>query len=228
METSLHRQLKQLYAGEEAVCELRLGKYRIDAVKGKELIEIQHGKLAAIRDKVQELLKRRRVRVVKPLVSRKLLIRLDKAGGQELGRRLSPKQATLWDVFHELVYFTRVFPHKRLTLEVPLVEIEEIRYPGHGKRRRWRKNDFIVADQRLVEVGTTHIFTSNDDLLALLPPELPLQFDTRDLAQCLSLPRWIAQRIAYVLRHTGAVEAAGKRGNAQLYTWARRKIRSAG
>lgn len=228
METSLHRQLKQLYAGEEAVCELRLGKYRIDAVKGKELIEIQHGKLAAIRDKVQELLKRRRVRVVKPLVSRKQLIRLDKAGGKELGRRLSPKQATLWDLFHELVYFTRVFPHKRLTLEVPLVVIEETRYPGHGRRRRWRKNDFVVADQRLVEVGETHVFSSNDDLLALLPPTLPEEFDTCDLAQCLSQPRWIAQRIAYVLRQTKAVEVAGKRGNSQLYVWRRSAVRFAG
>jgi len=228
METSLHRQLKQLYAGEEAVCEHRLGKYRIDAVKDKELIEIQHGKLAAIRDKVQELLKRRRVRVVKPLISRKLLIRLDRPGGKELSRRLSPKQATLWDLFHELVYFTRVFPHKRLILEVPLVQIEETRYPGHGKRRRWRKNDFIVADQRLVEVGTTHVFTSNDDLLALLPPTLPEQFDTRDLAEALAQSRWFAQRIAYVLRQTQAVGMAGKRGRSQLYCWQRPQVRSAG
>jgi hypothetical protein len=228
METSLHRQLKQLYAGEGAICEHRLGKYRIDAVKDKELIEIQHGKLAAIRDKVQELLKRRRVRVVKPLISRKLLIRLDRPGGKELSRRLSPKQATLWDLFHELVYFTRVFPHKRLTLEVPLVQIEETRYPGHGKRRRWRKNDFIVADQRLVEVGTTHVFTSNDDLLALLPPTLAAQFDTSDLAAALVQPRWFAQRIAYVLRQTKAVEMAGKRGRSQLYSWQRPVVRFAG
>lgn len=228
METSLHRQLKQLYAGDEAACEQRLGKYRIDAVKGKELIEIQHGKLAAIRDKVRELLKRRHVRVVKPLISRKLLIRLDAPGGVELSRRLSPKQATLWDLFHELVYFTRVFPHKRLTLEVPLVEIEETRYPGHGRRRRWRKNDFVVADQRLMEVGVTHIFTTNNDLLALLPPDLPSKFDTAELAAGLKQPRWIAQRIAYVLRQTKAVELAGKRGRAQLYAWRHPARRYAG
>ena len=43
------------------------------------------------------------------------------------------------DLFEELVHFTRVFPHPRLTLEVVLVEIEEWRYPGHGRRRRWRR-----------------------------------------------------------------------------------------
>src|SRR5205085_664244 len=100
METSLHRQLKAIYAGEEAICEHRLGKYRIDAVRGKELIEIQHGKLAAIRDKVQELLKRRQVRIVKPLIHRKTLIRLDGPEGEVVSRRQSPKQATLWDLFH--------------------------------------------------------------------------------------------------------------------------------
>ena len=43
---------------------------------------------------------------------------------------------TYTDLFDDLVHFTRVFPHRRLTLEVPLVDIEEWRYPGHGRRRR--------------------------------------------------------------------------------------------
>ena len=57
----------------------------------------------------------------------------------------------LLDVFDELVYFTRVFPHERLVLEVVLVDVEERRYPGRGKRRRRRaKGDFQIEDQLLV------------------------------------------------------------------------------
>jgi hypothetical protein len=217
METTLHRQLKSLYAGTEARIEQRVAGYRIDAIRAGELIEIQHGGLAAIRTKIARLLDEHAVLVVKPLVARKHLVKLAKRGGREVSRRLSPKQATLLDLFHELVYFTRVFPHPRLTLHVPLVEIEERRYPGHGRRRRWRKDDHIVEDQRLLAVQAVHTFRTTDDLLALLPAKLPQPFHTGHLAAGLGINRWIAQRITYCLRHTGAVSVCGKAGNAVLY-----------
>src|SRR6266481_5436648 len=100
METTLHRQLKEHYsAAVGGLVEQRVGRYRIDVVIGRELVEIQLASLSAIRGKV-------------------------------VARRRSPKQGTVLDVFEELVHFTRVFPHRRLTLEVVLVEIEEWRVPG--------------------------------------------------------------------------------------------------
>lgn len=225
METSLHRQLKERYAGPAALVEQRLGKYRIDAVVGAELIEIQHGSLAAIRDKIAWLAERHRVRVVKPIVARKYLVKLDAKDGQTVSRRMSPKMGTVWNLFDELVYFTRVFPHENLTLEVPLVEIEELRFPGHGRRRRWRQNDFQVQDQRLLDVTEVHTFRHSVDLLALLPSGLPRQFHTGHLAESLGVRRWIAQRIAYCLRKTAAVRECGKAGNALLYEMAAKRRR---
>jgi hypothetical protein len=219
METTLHRQLKALYAGGEARVEQRLEgfRYRIDAVRGEELVEIQHGSLAAIRDKIARLLVGHRVLVVKPLIMRKTLVSLSRKGGRELGRKASPKRGALLDVFDELVYFTRVYPHPNLTLETPLVEIEERRYPGHGKRRRWRKKDFVVEDQRLVAVLGVERFATHDDLWRLLPSELAEPFHTGALAAALGVQRWVAQRIAYCLRKTGAASVTGKSGNAWLY-----------
>jgi len=218
METTLHRQLKALYAGPGALVEQRIAGFRIDAVVGDRLVEIQHGSLAAIRTKVSRLLSRHEVLVVKPLVARKTLVRLARRGGKEVSRRLSPKQGQLLDLFHELIYFTRVFPHRRLTLQTPLVEIEERRYPGHGRRRRWRQNDFVVEDQRLVAVVGVHTFQTNGDLLALLPTELPDPFHSGHVADGLGIQRWVAQRIVYCLRKTGAAENCGKAGNTLLYT----------
>jgi hypothetical protein len=217
METTLHRQLKALYAGPEARVEERLAGYRIDAVRGEQLVEIQHGSLAAIRTKIARLLEEHNVLVVKPLIVRKHLVKLAKRGGKELSRRLSPKQATLLDLFHELVYFTRVFPHPRLTLETPLVEIEERRYPGHGRRRRWRQGDHIVEDQRLTAVVSVERFQTAADLLQLVPAELKDPFHSGDLAESLGIHRWIAQRIVYCLRKTGAAIHCGKSGNTLLY-----------
>lgn len=217
METSLHRQLKEIYADGESQLEAPLEDFRIDVVCGGELVEIQHGSLAAIRDKVAKLLKTHRVLVVKPIVSCKWIVRQDARGGRVLGRRRSPKQGSVLDVFHELVYFTRVFPHANLSLEVPLVEIEEWRYPGHGRRRRWRANDHQVEDQKLLRVHRVHRLRSGNDLLGLLPARLPSPFHTGHIADRCGISRWFAQRIAYCLRKMNLVQEAGKAGNARLY-----------
>jgi len=222
METSLHRQLKEHYAADASQLEVACEGYRIDAVRNGRLIEIQHGSLVAIRDKVAALLQNHRVVVVKPIVARKYLIKLDCRGGNVVDRRRSPKRGHVLDLFDELVYFTRVFPHKRLVLEVPLVEVEELRYPGHGRRRRRRDKDFQIEDQRLLRIVETHRFRTLADLRKVLPSELPAKFHTSHVAEGLKVPRWTAQRICYCLRETGAIHVVGKQRNAWLYSKRRR------
>jgi hypothetical protein len=219
METSLHRELKEFYAESTSQFEVPIGKYRVDVVTGDCLIEIQHGPLAAIRDKIRTLLRRHEVLVVKPIIRSKLLVRRAAKDGEVAGRRMSPKRGSLLDLFHELVHFTRVFPHRRLTLEVPLVDIEEWRYPGHGRRRRWHRNDQQVEDQRLLSVHQTLRLRTNEDLLQLIaaPPSAP--FHTGHLADSLAIDRWVAQRIAYCFRQMGVLREVGKQGNARLYAW---------
>lgn len=226
METTLHRQLKRHYAGDASQTEVRIGSFRIDAVRADELIEIQHGSLAAIRDKVQRLLaKGHSLRIVKPMVARRLLVRLARKRGREISRRYSPKKCTLLDLFHELIYFTRVFPHPGLTLEVPLVHIEELRYPGHGRRRWRRQDDFQVQDQLLLETIATHEFRTVHDMARILPATLPTPFHTGQLAASLEIDRSTAQRITYCLRHFGSITQVGKQGNALLYQIALAKKR---
>ena len=122
--------------------------------------------------------------VVKPIVANKLLVKLDGRGGGEVSRRRSPKRGVLLDVFDELVYFTRASSHERLVLEVVLVDVEERRYPGCGKRRRRRpQSDFQIEDQLLVKVVASHSFATTADLLRLLPRRLPAEFHTGHLAE---------------------------------------------
>ena len=218
METSLHRQLKEVFRLPDSEIEVKVGRYRIDVVNEGRLVEIQHSGLSSIRDKVACLLKsKHEVEVIKPLIVRKKLVKLDAKHGRVVDQRWSPKRGTILDLFDELVYFTRVFPHRNLNLIVPMVEVLETRYPGHGRRRRRRKNDFLVEDRRLVNVETIDSFRSAADLHRLLPKSLPQGFDTGQLAKGLGLPRWQAQRIAYVLKNTGSAKAVGKNGNAVVY-----------
>ena len=215
METTLHRQLKAHYAGPQAEIEVPLGRYRIDIVDGDRLIEVQHSGLASIRDKVQFLLKSHDVEVIKPLLARKQLVSLSEKDGKELKRRWSPKRCTSLDIFHELIYFTRVFPHRRLTLRIPLIEIEELRYPH--QRRNKRRGQFKVQDQRLLQVVSENVYRTRHDLRRLLPKDLPKTFGTLEIAQQMNVQRWVAQRIAYCLRKTGTVNEVGKKGNSLQY-----------
>ena len=43
----------------------------------------------------------------------------------------------------------------------------------------------------------------------MLPEKLPRPFHTGHLAEGLSVQRWIAQRMAYCLRHPGAIQQVG-------------------
>ena len=217
METSLHQQLKARYAGDDGEIEVRRGRYRIDVVRDDLLIEIQHGGLAAIRDKIRALCRKNDVLVVKPIVARRRLVKLTERDGEVVSRRWSPKRGSPVDLFDELVHFTRAFPHKRLTVEAPLVEIEELRYPGHGRRRRWRANDHVVGDQLLASVSETLTLRTADDLWRLVAGEVPKPFDTAELAAAMDAPRWVAQRAAYCLREMGAARQVGKRRGAWLY-----------
>ena len=218
METTLHRQLKEYFCEPGARIEVKLGRYRIDVVNGDRLVEIQRSGLAAIRDKVNKLVcDGYQVDVVKPLVARKRLVKLTSVDGVVSSRRWSPLKASVLNVFDELLYFTRVFPHPNLRMLVPLIDVEEIRYPGHGRRRRKRRADFEVKDRLMLDIYQTHVFANVTDLQSLLPPDLPKRFDTAELASGLGVSRHQAQRIGYVLRKTGVAKEAGKRGNAILY-----------
>ncbi|MGI9471280.1 MAG: hypothetical protein ACR2NZ_07115 [Rubripirellula sp.] len=217
METTLHQQLKRCYAQDDASTEVVMGRYRIDAIRDDELIEVQCASLSAIRDKCRNLLKRHPLRVVKPVVLRTRIAKAKKMGETVTSRRMSPKRGSVLDVFDELIYFTRVFPHPNLVLEVPLIHIEQLRVPAKKRRRRWRK-DYTVGDVKLESIEDSIELREPIDLFNLLalPPGTE-DFNTADLATLIDRPRWNAQHIAYVLRKTGAIDSTGRDRSGIVY-----------
>ena len=223
MESTLHRELKLLYGGSPEDIEVSVDGYRIDAVVDGTLYEIQQASLCAIREKVRDLLERHSVVVVKPLAARKLLIRRAHKDGPIVSTRFSPNRASIFDLFVDLVYFVEVFPHKRLTLEVVLIEQEEHRITKI--RRRRSSPDYRVVDRRLRQVVAKYSLRNQADLRSLLPATLESPFTTDDLAREAGIPRWIAQKMAYCLHKTGAIKCLGKRGRVQLYGLPVKRIR---
>jgi hypothetical protein len=215
METSLHRTLKERYAiGGSGRPEIAVGGFRIDAVdENGRLVEVQSGALGPLRGKLRRLLPDHRIRVVKPIVLNRRIVRRSRLDGANLSMRRSPKRGELLDVFDDLIGVVRVFPHTNLEIEVLGVAIEEIRVP----RRRWP--GYRVADRCLSEIHQTTSLVLAGDLWALLPANLHARetFTTHDLANELDRNLSFAQRVAYCLRLTGAARLVGKMGNRLIY-----------
>lgn len=216
MESSLHQQLKQHYAGDGAT-EVTLGDYRIDAIRDDELIEVQCASLSAIRKKCGKLLKQHRLRVVKPVVIRTRIVKCKRVGGPVTSRRLSPKRGSVLDLFEEMIYFNGIFPHPNLVLEIPLLHVEQLRVPRKKKSRWWHK-DYRVADVSLESIeGSVELREARDLLQLLELPHQLQQFDTAAIANAIDRPRWFAQQAAYVLRNTGAIEQIERKRNGIIY-----------
>jgi hypothetical protein len=215
METSLHRALKDRYGpGAGGRSEVRLRGFRIDAVGScGQLVEIQSGPLGPLRRKLAMLLPHHRVLVVKPVVLDKRVVRRTRLEGPDLSVRRSPKRGSVVDVFQDLVGLARVFPHPNLAIEVLGVSIDEIRTP----RRRWP--GYRIVDRRLGHVREVVRLERPGDLWRLIAGghDWTAPFTTLDIAARIDRPVWIAQRVAYCLRNSGAARVVGKAGNRQIY-----------
>jgi hypothetical protein len=215
METSLHRSLKDRYAaGADDRREVRIAGFRIDAIDDAgRLIEIQSGALGPLCGKLIRLLPQHRLRIVKPVVLSRRLLRASARGGSIISVRHSPKRGALVDIFDDLMGVVRIFPHTNLDIEVLGVTIDELRIP------RRRRPGYAVADRRLGQIQETATLALANDLWSLLPTSCDDDgpFTTADLAKRLGRPVWFAQRVAYCLRKTGAARVTGKQGNRLIY-----------
>lgn len=215
METSLHQDLKVRYGLDRGgLCEVAIGGFRIDAVDEEgTLVEVQSGSLGALKPKLRTLLPGHRVRIVKPVVMRRRIIRRDRLDGPDRSSRQSPKRGALIDVFDDLVGVAAFLADENLSVELLGVAIEEVRIA------RRRRPGYRVIDRRLDHVVESLRIDAPDDLWGLLPAGLPDSepFTTRDLARKLDRPLPFAQRVAYCLRLSGAAHPVGKLGNSHLY-----------
>jgi hypothetical protein len=215
MESSLHRTLKERYAvGGSQRPEVVVEGFRIDAIdEHGRLVEVQSGALGPLRGKLRRLLPAFRIRIVKPVILSRRVVRRSRPNGPVVSARRSPKRGSLVDVFDDLIGVVRVFPHSNLEIDILGIAIEEVRVPS----RRWP--GYRVADRCLGEIHETTSLVEANDLWRLLPLSCsgPEPFTSQDLAHALGRPVWFAQRVAYCLRYTGAAHVVGKQGNRLVY-----------
>jgi len=221
-EKPLHAALKVWYARLNDQLELSVDGFIVDIVRDDLLVEIQTRNFAAIRRKLAALTARHPVRLGYPTAREKWIVKLAPPVGAlprdrstRLGRRKSPKRGTYEQVFEELVSFPKLLASPNFSLELLLIQEEEVRrYDGS---RGWRRKGWVTHERRLLQVVDQRLFETPADMGALIPSALAEPFTTSQLAAAIGKPRRLAQRMAYCLREMGVIAPVGQRGNASLY-----------
>lgn len=155
------------------------------------------------------------MRLVSPIAHEKWLIKLPPDSGGQIKCRKSPKRGGFEAVFTELVSFPELLMEQNFTLEVLMIQEEEVRrYDG---RRGWRRRGWVTEERRLLEVLECRRFECPEDLGELMPSVLPERFTTADLAEGMGSPRRLGQKMAYCLRKMGVIVQVGRRGRSTLY-----------
>ncbi len=213
-EQSLHAKIKDLYNTPDSEVEVKVDGYVVDVVRGDLLIEIQTRKFSAIKDKLFKLMKNHQVRLVHPIAQEKWVIRQNE-GGEELGRRRSPKKMGILHIFEELVSIPTFLKHTNFELEVLLTRVEEIRVnDGKGS---WRRRGWSIEDRKLIEIIDRRLFRTPEDMLLLIPKTIEEPFTTRTLSEVMKISLRLAQKMTYCMRKMGILKRTGKQGNAYLY-----------
>jgi hypothetical protein len=213
-EGHLHAALKAWYAQPGDRTEVTLGGYVIDVIHAGGLVEVQTGSFHAIRRKLEFLIANHAVRLVYPIAQERWIVRMGEDGAL-ISRRKSPQHGRVFDLFAELVSLPHLMAHPNLTLEVLLIQEEQVR--RFDQRRAWRRKGWVVEERRLLQVSERHLFQTPTDFAALLPPALPTPFTTAQLAAAANIPRRLAQQMAYCLRQWELLVPIGKAHNAVLY-----------
>jgi hypothetical protein len=214
-EGPLHAALKEWYALPGDRTEVPVDGYFVDIVRGDLLIEIQTTGFRSIKGKLVGLVDRHPLRLVYPIAREKWIVKLASDMEAQATRRKSPKRGAVAEIFAELVSFPGLIANPNFTLEVLLIQEEEIRRREPG--RAWRRRGWVIHERRLLAVVGRRLFASPADLGELLPPDLPEPFTTADLAETLGKSRWLAQKMAYCLRETEVLAVVGRRGRSILY-----------
>ncbi|MCL1815424.1 MAG: hypothetical protein FWG27_06365 [Treponema sp.] len=212
-ESSLHRSLKFRYAKKGETETTREG-YVCDAIGEKgEAIEIQTGNFGALKKKLPALAKNGRVRLIYPVVVKKI-IELYGSDGVLLRRKKSPRSGTIWDIFKELIYAPALVGLKNLAVEIVLVDvIEHRRDDGKGS---WRRRGISIEDRILENCRESIVLKKKADWkLHFLP--LEGECTVKSLAQKAKIRLDIARKTFYTLEKAGFLKRTKKQGRSWLY-----------
>lgn len=228
MPFDLHLQMQERYAGDTGQCEAQIGTFRADVLRDGVIYEIQTRNLRSIRGKICGLLDDWPVVIVFPVAVSTVFVYCDGDPLEEVRRRTSPKRGTPLDAFEEMVSLASVLAHCNLSVEIPLVTVEEMRrrrteqeIARMRKRRKRRRNsvpEWETVNRRITGFEDVLRLDIPSDGLRFIPEDVPERFTSKMLGEAVGLVAWKARRITYTLRHLGTIVQHERTKDGYWYT----------
>jgi ribosomal protein S25 len=213
-EYSLHSAIKNWYSLPGDRFEVRIDDFIADIVRETLLIEIQTKNFSAIKKKLAKLLENHKVRLVYPVPQQKWIVHVTESG-EIIRRRKSPKKGRLSDLFYELVRTPNLIKEENFSLEVLMIDEEEVRCnDGKGS---WRRRGVSIKDRRLMNVHNKVLFRNEKDFLRFLPSDLTKPLTNKKLAKLSGVSINLARKITYCLRKMGVITTVGKKGKELIF-----------
>jgi hypothetical protein len=214
-ETSLHRELKFRYAGQDGETEAEVAGFVADGINAEgEYIEVQTGSFGPLKKKAAGLALRHRLKVIYPVIITKYIEVFTKKG-RRLYRRKSPRKGSPWDLFDVLVYAPDLPLIPGLVIELALVDAAEQRVQdGKGS---WRRRGISIHDRQMLALHDRITLEKPSDYIRFVPFKKNEKFTSALLAQKAGIQVDLARKTLYVLVRLAIVKKIGKKGNALVY-----------
>jgi ribosomal protein S25 len=214
-ESSLHNALKHRYAGKSGKHEVEIDSYICDAVRENgEIIEIQTGSFAPLKNKVFNLALYNKVRIVHPIINKKMIELYDEENNL-LRKRKSPQKGTAWDLFKALLYAPEISVTKNIIIELIPIDVTEIRKDdGNGS---WRRKGVSVVDKIISATYESIILKTKKDYQFFVPFKKDEIFTSSDLAKKANITPALAGKTLYTLTKIGFVSRIEKKGRSWTY-----------
>ncbi len=214
-EKTVHAILKDYYAPDKDMQEIRMCGYVADIYTGKEIIEIQTAGFHNLRDKLDVFLPDHQVTIVYPIPRVKYLIWMDEETGECSKPRKSNVKGSVYRAFYELYKIKPYLSDENLHLCFPLLELEEYRLLNgwsrdrkRGSRRYDRIPITLLEEVRIDGVG---------DYARLIPEDLAEPFTVQEFGKAVGERKETAAKVLHILHYLHVIERRENRGKAYTY-----------
>lgn len=214
-EKTVHALLKDYYAPDKEMQEIRVEGYVADIFTGSEIIEIQTAGFDKMRDKLERFLPEYPVTIVYPIPEIKWISWIDEQTGECSPPRKSPVRGTVYHAFRELYKIKPYLADPNLRLCFPFLNMEEYRLLNGWSRDR--KRGSARYDRIPVALTREIRLESAADYRKLIPEGLSEPFTSAEFAGAVKIHKKDGGRVLHIMNYLGVVCRCGKRGRSYAY-----------
>lgn len=214
-EKTIHSVIKHYLSQNIINHEIKIGTYYADVFTDGHIYEVQTRGFDKLRPKLAYFLESYPVTVVYPMANIKYLRWISPVSGEISPPRKSPRQGNPLNVFAELYKIRPFLTHPGFSLKIMMMDMEEYRMlDGWSKDK---KKGCSKCDKLPTSLVAEYDFVMPEDYMMFLPPELPDEFTSEDLAKASHVSKSISNTALLLLTELGVVSRIGKKGRFYLY-----------